>query len=64
MESYFSLGNNAKYLILSKTLINPFILLNRTSKGLKSIKLLCYKLKYFHMIFHLLKYHQDQNLQF
>ena len=40
MESYFSPPNNTKYLISSKTLINPFILLNLTGKGLVPIKIL------------------------
>ena len=60
MKFYFSLTNNIK------TLINPSILSNLIRKVLAacncSIK--CDKPKYFHMIFHLLKYYQDQNLQF
>ena len=38
MESYFSLPNNTKYQVSSKTLINPSILSNPIRKGLESIK--------------------------
>ena len=59
MKSYFSLPNNTKYLVPSKTLINPSNSSNLICKGLAAIKL-----NYFCMTFHLLKYYQDQNLQF
>ena len=60
MKLYFSLTNNIK------TLINPSILSNLIRKGLaaSNCSIKCYKPKYFHMISHLLKYYQDQNLQF
>ena len=34
MESYFLLPDNSKYLVPSKTLINPTVLLNLALKGL------------------------------
>ena len=66
MESYPSLPNNVKYLVPSETLINPSILSNLIRKDLEQIHFCVkyYKLKYFDMISHLLKYDQDQNLHF
>ena len=40
MKSYFSHPNNSKYLVPSKNLINPSILLNLIHEDLESTKLL------------------------
>ena len=64
MESYFSLPNNTKYLVILEILINLFILSNLIRKGLESINYCtkCYKPKNFCTIFHILKYFQNQDL--
>ena len=64
METNFSLPNNTKYQVPS--LMKQSILSNIICKGLESVKLLheMFKLKYLYMMSHLLKYYQDQNVQF
>ena len=56
-----------KYLVPSQILMNLSILLNLIRKGkvlLQSIFCMkCYKSKYFHITFHLMKCYQNQNLQ-
>ena len=75
MALYFSGLNYIKYLVPSQTLINPSTLWNVICNGFAPIKVLKYhkyeissmkyhKPTYFRMIFHVLKYHQNLNLQF
>ena len=61
MTSIFSGSNNTKYLVQSKTLINPSTLLNLIRNDFAPMS--CHKLKYFSMIFPLIKFSQNQNPQ-
>ena len=64
-KSYFSPPNDTKYLAPSKTLTNISTLSNLIHSGfVPKYCVKCHKPRYFYMVFHLLKYYQDQNLQF